>query len=400
MKELKCPKCGTTFTVDEAEYASIANQVKNREFEVELSRRIADVEHLKQAELNTAMARKDAELNTAIARKDVELAELKKMANDAVLREQQKVAQQLAALQAEVTRLTSEAQIKERDAALHLREQKESYEQQLRLKDEQVQQYKDFKTRLGTKLLGEDLEQHCQNSYDQYVRPYLPNADFGKDNDASEGSKGDFIFREMIDGVESVSIMFEMKNEAEESKTKHKNADFFRKLDEDRRKKRCEYAVLVSMLEKDNEFYNSGIVLAAGYEKMYVIRPQFFLPILSILRQSGQNTLDCKRQLEVARQQSIDVTNFETRMSEFARVFGKHCLDAAKQREEAVRQLDMIISACSKAKEALRKEAGHYEDAEKNLQDKFTVRALTAGNPTMRRKFEEAAAQNASQQES
>lgn len=418
-KTIKCPNCGADIRIDEAEYNQILSQVKNQEFaeavaqrekelrsqmetqihadKVEsdakvkgLEQQLQTLRQTQQAELDAALAKKNAEMSSVVAAKEVELANLKKQANDAVVKEQQKVAQQVADLTAEINRLTSEAKVKEKDAALHLAEQKESYEQQLRLKDEQVQQYKDFKAKLGTKLLGEDLEQHCLISYDTYVRPYLPNAEFGKDNDCSEGSKGDFIFREKEDGAEVMSIMFEMKNEADESKTKHKNADFFKKLDEDRKRKNCEYAVLVSMLEKDSELYNNGIVLAAGYEKMYVIRPQFFLPMLAILRQTGQNTLDCKRQLEKVRQQSVDVTNFEAKMSEFAKLFGKHCANAVKQREEAVKQLDAIITACNKAKEALRLEGVHYEDAEKNLEEKFTVRALTAGNPTMKQKFEEA----------
>lgn len=265
---------------------------------------------------------------------------------------------------------------------------KADFERQLKDKEEQLAYYKDLKTRMSTKMVGETLEQHCETEFNRLRALGFQRAQFGKDNDASSGSKGDYIFREFTDdGVEIISIMFEMKNETDTTSTKHKNEDFFKELDKDRREKKCEYAVLVSMLEADSELYNSGIVdVSYRYEKMYVVRPQFFIPIITLLRNAALNAAQYKRELKQAREQNIDISHFEENVEKFKQLFGKHCEDANRQYDAAIEEIDKVIDHLSKVKEALRLTEKHLRSANSNAES-LTIKSLTKGNPTMEEKF-------------
>ena len=330
MKELKCPKCGSVFTVDDSDYADIVNEVKNAEFNAEVDRRIKELEkqqsiqqqadelkaqqqfQTKQLEFNAKLAEKENE----IVRLKADIAEGATKIRVAVLEEQNKSKDELQKKEQKIAELKNELTVKDKEAQTREQNLKEKYDLQLQEKQTQIDYYKDLKTRLSTKMVGETLEQHCSTQFNTTIRPLMPNAYFEKDNDASEGSKGDFIFRDYDDGFDYISIMFEMKNENDTTATKHKNEDFLKKLDEDRRKKGCEYAVLVSLLEPDNETYNAGIIdVSYKYEKMYVIRPQFFIPIITLLVQAAKKSLEYKRQLAIAQSKEVDVTNFENKLS-------------------------------------------------------------------------------------
>ena len=403
MKELKCPHCGKTFQVDEADYESIVSQVRNDEFKEELRRRedalrreLAASRKASDAEAETAHIKALGEKDRALAAKEKEISELRAKLSEqanavkiAVLEEQQKVQQQLNKKEAEITQLKGQAELDRKEAELQQKALKEQHANELKAKEEQVAFYRDFKARKSTKEIGESLEQYCYKLYSQSLRPVMPNAVFDKDNDASEGSKGDFIFRDSEDGTEYISIMFEMKNEADETATKHKNADFFAKLDRDRKQKNCEFAVLVSMLEMDNDMYNEGIVVAPGYEKMYVVRPENFIPIITLLVQTSKKTLEFRKELEIARSQSIDVTNFENRLLEFKDKFGKNFRLASEKFRKAVEEIDKSIDHLQKIKEALLGSENNLRLANDKAED-LSIKKLTRGNPTMKQKFEEA----------
>ena len=403
MKELKCPHCGKTFQVDEADYESIVSQVRNDEFKEELRRRedalkreLEASRKASDAEAETAHIKALVEKDRALAAKEKEISELRAKLSEqvnavkiAVLEEQQKVQQQLNRKEAEITQLKGQAELDRKEAELQQKALKEQHANELKAKEEQVAFYRDFKARKSTKEIGESLEQYCYKLYSQSLRPVMPNALFDKDNDASEGSKGDFIFRDSEDGTEYISIMFEMKNEADETATKHKNADFFAKLDRDRKQKNCEFAVLVSMLEMDNDMYNEGIVVAPGYEKMYVVRPENFIPIITLLVQTSKKTLEFRKELEIARSQSIDVTNFENRLLEFKDKFGKNFRLASEKFRKAVDEIDKSIDHLQKIKEALIGSENNLRLANDKAED-LSIKKLTWGNPTMKQKFEEA----------
>ena len=444
MRELKCPKCGSVFSVDEADYASIVSQVKGAEFDAEVDRRIdelsqrqaaeeeartAKVEKDHQSELSkkdTAISEKDAEIarlkdrilalgdqqklavQTAEAKKDKEIADLKAAVNNgthdkerAVLKERQQANEAAQAKDAEIAKLRSQAELAASEASLREKQMKDEYElklqavkseseSRLRIAEEEVQRLKDFKTRLSTKMVGETLEVHCSTIFDSELRTLLPNAYFEKDNDASGGSKGDFIFRDTEDGQEYISIMFEMKNEMEETATKHKNEDFFKKLDADRTAKNCEYAVLVSLLEPESELYNSGIVdVSHRYPKMYVIRPQFFKAIITLLVNAAKKTVDYQRQLAIARSQSVDVTNFENQLLAFKDAFGRNYRLASDKFKTAIKGIDNSIEQLQKIKEALLGSENNLRLANEKA-DRLTIKRLTSGNPTMTAKFDEA----------
>ena len=373
MKELKCPKCGNVFSVDEADYALLLNQVKNSEFEAELNRRIHELEQTQQA-------RMQAEQQDAKARQQAELAELK---NQLAQAEQ---AKQLAV--AQVRQQATEAYMKKEQ---ELAQAKTQWEEQLKAAQEQVAYYKEMKVRLSTKMVGETLEIHCSTLFNQLLRPLMPNAYFEKDNEVVEGTKGDFVFRDKSDdGVEYVSIMFEMKNENDETATKHKNEDFLAKLDADRKKKGCEYAVLVSMLEPDSELYNGGIVdMSHRFEKMYVIRPQFFIPLITLLCQTSKKSLDAKRELALVKAQQVDVTNFEEKLMSFKDGFTRNVRLANERFADAIDEIDKTIAHLTKVRENLVKSGDNLNAADKKLQD-VTIKRLTYGNPTMKAKFDEA----------
>ena len=444
MRELKCPKCGNVFSVDEADYASIVNQVKGAEFDAEVNRRIAELHHQQEAEekaraataekahqselfkKDQAISEKDGEIarlkeqisamddrqklavGSAVADKDKEIAALKAAINKgsqdleiAVLKERQQAKEAAQAKDAEIAELRSEAKLAASEASLREKQLQAEYEgklqvvkseaaSRLRVAEEEVERLKDFKTRLSTKMVGESLEVHCSTVFESELRALLPNAYFEKDNDASGGSKGDFIFRDTEDGQEYISIMFEMKNEMEDTATKHKNEDFFKKLDADRNAKGCEYAVLVSLLEPESDLYNGGIVdVSHRYPKMYVIRPQFFKAIITLLVNAAKKTIDYQRQLAIARSQSIDVTNFEGQLEAFKDAFGRNCQLAGERFKTAIDEIDKSIAHLQKIKDALIGSENNLRLANDKA-DNLTIKRLTRGNPTMKAKFEEA----------
>lgn len=401
MKELKCPKCGSTFTVDEADYTSLLNQIKNAEFESELERRVREVEKLQKSKSEAEAATIKAEQTATYARMQAEQAK----------REQQ-LQQQLAAMQQQMQAVQSQLQqaeqqkqiavmeIRQRATVEYTKKEQElamlrtQMDAQLKAAQEQVAYYKDMKLRLSTKMVGETLEQHCANEFAR-LRPLFPNAYFEKDNEVLEGTKGDFIFRDYSDDkLEYVSIMFEMKNENDETATKHKNEDFLKKLDEDRRKKKCEYAVLVSMLEPENELYNGGIVdMTHRYDKMYVIRPQFFVPIITLLCQTSRKAIDAKRELALVKAQQVDVTNFEEKLAQFKEGFGRNVRLANDRFQTAIEEIDKTISHLTKVRENLIKSGDNLNMADKKLNE-VTIKRLTYNNPTMKAKFEELKSEN------
>ena len=398
MKELKCPKCGSVFTVDEADYASIVSQVKNAEFHDEVERRLREMQERQKTEEELAVSKVEKKYQDALSRKDLEISGLKSSVSEsesklriAIMEEQRKAAESLQGKDKEIAELKASAEISRQKAVNYVNTQKEQYEAKLKMMQEQVDYYKDLKTKMSTKMIGETLEVHCSTQYNQMMRPLLPNAYFEKDNDASSGSKGDFIFRDYApDGTEYVSIMFEMKNEADETATKHKNEDFFKKLDADRRTKGCEFAVLVSLLEPDNELYNGGIVdVSYRYEKMYVIRPQFFLPIISLLVQTSKKSLEYKQQLAIAKSQFIDVTNFENQLLDFRDKFGRNYRLASEKFQTAIDEIDKSISHLQKIKDALIGSENNLRLANDKA-EALTIKKLTQNNPTMADLFEKA----------
>ncbi|MBP5633335.1 DUF2130 domain-containing protein [Candidatus Saccharibacteria bacterium] len=379
MSEIKCPKCGTTFKVDDASYADILSQVRGAEFENELHAR------LKESEKQAA-----ADKELALAKSETEIEQLKAKLKAAETEKELAVAKALAPVEKERDQLASDLKAKANEAQLRETSIVAQYKGALKLKDDEIQQLKDMKAKLSTKMIGETLEQHCQNSFNQIRMAAFPNAYFEKDNDARTGSKGDYIFRECDEqGNEIISIMFEMKNENETTATKHKNEDFFKELDKDRQEKKCEYAVLVSLLEADSELYNTGIVdVSYKYEKMYVIRPQFFIPIITLLRNAALNSMKYKKELVEVKNQDIDISNFERDMNEWKAGWANTMKNAGKKHLEAIEQINKAIKDLEKTRDALMMSDKHLAIAEGKLDD-LSIKRLTRGNPTMRAKFEE-----------
>lgn len=385
MKEIKCPKCGNVIAVDETDYAEIVQQVKSAEFNAELERRISEIrksdEQAKELvaqklEIREAKARhqfeeKIASLKTELKAKDGEL-------KAAVLEESLKSQKAIAAKDAEIAKIKSESEMK------------------LKVAKEEVDYYKDMKARMSTKMVGESLEVHCSTQYNQMMRTLLPKAKFDKDNDVVDGTKADFVFRDYgEDGTEYISILFEMKNETETDGKKHRNEEFFKKLDADRRKKGCEFAVLVSLLEPESELYNGGIVdVSYRHDKMYVIRPQFFLPMIQLLVQTSKKALEYKCKVAEMQRQSIDVTNFESKLLDFQDKFGNNCRLAKEKFDKAIAEIDKSIKALEATKQALLGSENQLRLANDKAEG-LTIRKLTNGNPTMREKFE--AARNAAE---
>lgn len=422
MNEIKCPKCGTVFQIDEREYDSIVKQIRDKEFEHELH--IRDEQHKQDKEnaVKLAEANLSSKLKEELNKKDLELTNLK---NELKVKEEQvsnklekEYNEELNKKTLEITELKNQIKIKDTESELAIKDTiakkdkelndlsnelslskneyllkeknlKESYEEKLKNKDEQIAYYKDFKARQSTKMIGESLECHCSNEFNT-LRPLFKNAYFEKDNDVKTGSKGDFIFRDYDDeGTEIVSIMFEMKNEADETSTKHKNEDFLRELDKDRKEKNCEYAVLVSLLEIDNEYYNNGIVdMSHRYEKMYVIRPQFFIPLITLIRGIAINALGYKKELATIRNQNIDISNFEEKMESFKEGFGRNYRLASEKFKKAIDEIDKTIDHLQKTKEALLSSENNLRLAN-NKAEELTIKKLTSGNETMAKMFEE-----------
>ena len=399
MKELRCPNCGSVFTVDEADYASIVNQVKNSEFQNEIARRLAEISARKDAENKASLAEADRKFNEQLTRsqhiasdKEIEIQRLKARLEELEAKKALEIKIAVSDKETEITNLKAKAEVDRSSAVLREKSIRDQYESKLSLIQEQVAYYKDLKSKMSTKMVGETLEIHCSTEFNTKLRPFLPDAYFEKDNDASGGSKGDFIFRDVQDGQEYVSIMFEMKNEMDDTdvRQKHKNEDFFRKLDADRNAKGCEYAVLVSLLEPDSEYYNNGIVdVSYRYPKMYVIRPQFFVPLITLLVQTSKKSIEYQRQLAIARNQSVDVTNFENQLLTFKEGFARNYELASRKFKSAIDDIDKAIANLQKMKEDLLGSENNLRLANDKA-DNLTIRKLTRGNPTMKAKFEEA----------
>ena len=389
MNEIKCPKCGTVFQISESDYESILKQIRDKEFEKELLIREEQYKKEKDSAVKIAEMNKEKELIESINKKESELVEVK---NKLKLLEKEKeleIEKALAEKENRINSLTSEISIKEKEYALKEKVVKESYELKLKDKDEQIAYYKDFKAKQSTKMIGESLEVHCSTEFNR-LRPLFKNAYFEKDNDAKTGSKGDFIFRDYDeDGNEIVSIMFEMKNEADKTASKHKNEHFFKELDKDRKEKKCEYAVLVSLLEIDNDYYNDGIVdVSYQYEKMYVIRPQFFIPLITLIRNLSSKSLEYKKELELVKNQNIDITHFEDNINAFKEGFSRNYRLASERFSKAIDEIDKTIEHLLKTKEHLLKTDDNLRLANSKAED-LTIKKLTRNNPTMSKLFEE-----------
>jgi hypothetical protein len=396
MNQIVCPNCTTPFSIDESAYESIVNQIRDQRFEADLRERLALAQKEKEAALQLIEAQNLAKMQDALATKEAAIAELTAKMERAAMEKQLSVSEavreverqrdelnaKLSAQQAET--LAKEAALKETYAAeLRLKEEI------IRLKEEELEYRTEMKRKLSTKMVGESLEQHCESEFNKLWATAFPRAEFFKDNDISGGSKGDYIFREKDEaGNEIVSIMFEMKNENEETATKKRNEDFLAKLDKDRTEKHCEYAVLVSLLESDNEFYNTGIAdMSHRYKKMYVVRPQFFIPIISLLRNAAMSSLAYKQELALVRNQSVDITNFESSINEFKSSFARNYELASRKFQDAIAEIDKTISHLEKTKAALLSSENNLRLANDKAED-LTIKRLTKGNPTMTAMFE------------
>lgn len=388
--EIKCPKCGTIFTVDESEYATLLEQVRTKEFDASVKKETDRIMRDMKKDAELAAMKAAAENANIVAQKDTYIAELKAKLEHESENLTYKIEKAVAEKEKEIYELKANIQTNKDSYCEEKRLLVAQYQNELNIKDETIALLKDYRVKLSTKMVGEDLEQHCENKFNEMRMVAFPRAEFGKDNDAKSGSKGDYIYRETADdGTEILSIMFEMKNEMETTATKHKNEHFFAELDKDRREKKCEYAILVSMLEQDSELYNTGIVdVSYKYEKMYVIRPQFFIQIISILRNAALNSLKYKQEAEMVKRQNIDVTNFESELNEFKDKFGKNYKDASDRFSNAIDEIDATIQHLMKVKDNLLKSEKHLTAAERKL-DTLTIKKLTSGNATMKAMFAE-----------
>ena len=429
MHEIKCPHCHTAFTINEASYADILNQVRTQEFQAEVHERLAQAQAQAKSEFAAQQAQDKHQYSQALAQKEAQIAELahqlanhekdnqlalanlsgslkselaeksrqitelqaqnQALAQRMSLERELAIREALAAKERELTELATQLQLRDSQNQLAQNALRERYEIQLKQKTEEVAFYKDFKARQSTKMVGESLEAHCETEFNRIRATAFPQAQFGKDNDAAGGSKGDYIFREQDGaGNEIVSIMFEMKNENDETATKKKNEHFFKELDKDRREKNCEYALLVSLLESDSELYNGGIVdVSHAYPKMYVVRPQFFIPIISLLRNAGLNALKYKQEAAAMREQHIDITNFENELDDFREKFGRNYRLASEKFQAAIKHIDDTIRHLEKTKADLLGAENNLRLAN-NKAEELTVKKLTRKNPTMKAKFD------------
>lgn len=422
MNEIKCPNCGTIFKIDETEYDSIVKQIRDKEFEKEISLR--EQEHTKdkesaiklaeahlREELTEQVTERDLEITNLknelktkeeqtqskleqeykdeLNKKDLEISELKNKIKLQESKNELEIQKAITEKDKRISDLSSELVVKSKEFELKQNSIKDSYESKLKDKDEQIAYYRDFKAKQSTKMIGESLEQHCSIEFNR-LRPLFKNAYFDKDNDARTGSKGDFIFRDFDDeGNEIVSIMFEMKNEADTTATKHKNEDFFKELDKDRKEKKCEYAVLVTLLEADNDYYNDGIVdVSHLYDKMYVIRPQFFIPLITLIRNLANKSLEYKKELELIKNQNIDITHFEENINAFKEGFGRNYRLASERFAKAIEEIDKTIDHLQKTKEHLLKTDDNLRLANNKAED-LSIKKLAHNNPTVTKMFEE-----------
>lgn len=404
MQELRCPHCGEVFQVDETGYAQLARQVRDSEFDKELRRREQELLARQESELDLVRLRQEQAYQKTLRDKDEAIAQSAREAERlrerlessetekklAVAEAVQRQAQALSEGEKRILTLENELAARETESRLKEKSLQEQYEEKLKSKDEQIEYYKDFKARQSTKMIGESLEQHCLTQFNTLRMTAFPTAYFEKDNDARTGSKGDFIFRESDEsGTEFISIMFEMKNEADATATKHKNEDFFKELDKDRREKHCEYAVLVSLLEIDNELYNNGIVdVSYRYEKMYVVRPQFFIPIITLLRNAALHSLQYRRELEIVKNQQLDILHFEENMNAFKEGFGRNYRIASEKFRTAVDEIDKTITHLQKIKDALLSSENNLRLANSKAED-LSIKRLTKNAPSVKALFDE-----------
>lgn len=390
LNEIVCPKCKTAFKIDEAGYADILSQVHSAEFEAELEKQLKAIEKANQAEIKLAEANAVKKADAEAQKLALEIEKLKSELKNSETTKELALTKATSELQKEKDKLSAELAMIEVQKKLEAKNLKEKYEDQLKFRDDEIVRLKDFKAKLSTKMVGETLEQHCEHEFNSIRAAAFPNAYFEKDNDAKTGSKGDYIFRDFSnDKVEFISIMFEMKNESDTTATKKKNEDFLKELDKDRNEKGCEYAVLVSLLEPENDYYNNGIVdVSHKYSKMYVIRPQFFVPLITLLRNAAQKTIEIKNELAIIKTQNIDVANFEADLVKFQDGFKINYERASKNFQEAIKRIDDSISDLEKVKEALLSTDRNLRIANDKAQD-VTIKKLTKNNPTMKKKFEE-----------
>lgn len=406
MKDIICPNCNTAFKLDDAGFADIVKQVRDEQFTEELNHRLAIAEKEKSnavmlAEANLKntlqqeLSKKEQEISDLKSRKELELERIRAKVVQAEQEKRQAVLEATRVIEKERDGLLNQLSNKEVERQLQEKSIQEQYHQKLltkeetiKMKDDEIARLKDFKQKLSTKMVGESLEQHCEVEFNKLRATGFQNVYFEKDNDASSGSKGDFIYRENDqNGNEILSIMFEMKNEGDETATKKKNEDFFKELDKDRNEKKCEYAILVSMLESDNELYNNGIVdVSHKYKKMYVVRPQFFIPIITILRNAALNSMQYKEELAIIRNQNIDITNFEEKINDFKTGFARNYDLASRQFKTAIEEIDKTMNHLQKTKEALLSSVNNLRLANSKADD-LTIKKLTHGNPTMKAKF-------------
>lgn len=425
MNEIKCPHCKVVFTIDEAGYADILTQVKTKEFDAEIheklrlaeeqhTNRIALMEEQTKNNFNQHLTEKEKEIaslqvtiNSHQQTKEIELAKIESSMKEKLSQQELLIAdlqnktkalekekefemqQALSAKEKEMLALNSKLSLQEKENALEKRSLQEKFAHELQLKEETIAFYKDFKAKQSTKMVGETLEQHCEIEFNRLRMTAFKNAEFNKDNEVKGGTKGDYIYREFDEhGTEIISIMFEMKNESDETATKKKNEHFFKQLDKNRLNKGCEYAILVTMLESDNEFYNTGIVdVSYEYDKMYVVRPQFFIPIITLLRNAAMNSLQYKQEVAMMREQNIDITNFEADLDDFKSGFARNYDLASRKFKTAIDEIDKTILHLQKTKEALTSSENNLRLAN-NKADDLTVKKLVRKNPTMKEKFD------------
>lgn len=408
MNEIICPHCKKAFKVDEAGFADIVKQVRDHQFQEELENRLALAEKekdsavkLAEANLKNALqedlAKKDKELAEKLASKEAEIAQIKSKLDSAELQKQLSVTEAVQKIEKERDVLANNLKSKETEAQLLEKSLNEKFAAELKtkdeiikMKDEEIDLRKDMKLKLSTKMVGETLEQHCETEFNKLRATAFQNAYFEKDNNSSTGSKGDFIYKEHDEhGNEIISIMFEMKNESDTTATKKRNEDFFKELDKDRTEKKCEYAVLVTLLEAESEYYNTGIVdVSHKFPKMYVVRPQFFIPIITLLRNASMNSMQYKAELSLIKNQNIDITNFEDNITKFKEGFAKNYDLASRQFKTAIDEIDKTMDHLQKTKDALLASVNNLRLANNKAED-LTIKKLTHGNPTMKAKFDE-----------
>ena len=383
MYEIRCPKCGEVFQVEKAAYAGIVEQVRNEQFAAEVHERLEAARKAMEADQKIRLADQEKRLEQQVAERDTRIALLEERMNSAVTAEARK-------WEVEVARLNLKLEQEKNQAETQAQNMKELHRLELENRDAEIERLRDFRLKQSTKMIGENLEIYCKREFDAVRMMAFRNAYFEKDNDDREGSKADFVYREEAeDGTPLLSITFEMKNEADATEKKHRNEDFLKKLDDDRKKNGTEYAVLVSMLEQDNELYNAGIVTAYQYEKMYIVRPQFFIPLISLLRNAALGSLRTRQELAMARRQNLDVRQFEQALSEFKDKFGRNYELASAHFSKAIDEIDQTIRHLEKVKESLTKSENQYRLANDKAQE-LSIKKLTKGNPTMQEKFRQA----------